>query len=363
MNSQRSTATSRNSRESCRPSRASATTRQFASLQKAGNPAKWGDDFGGDEETILSKEFEKPVIIHRYPAAMKAFYMATDPGRPELSLSFDMIAPEGYGEIIGGGERESNYETLVRRIREQQSARGIVPVVSRPASLWQRAARGLRVGPRTHRRMDLRNRAHPRSHSLPTHALSRLSLRAFRWPGAAKRIRPTWLKKFASSVCRWTWAPAAAASIWARRRSALQACNRVSSSSAGRSKISATSLCGSLKSNTMARKARNISTRSRKHARDCAEVVRKTLDEDLLPIVLGGDHSIAVGTMAGVASHFNKQSKRVGIIWLDAHGDMNTPESSPSGNVHGMPLASIMGYGPSELTELAGVKPMVSRET
>ncbi|MGB6843467.1 MAG: asparagine--tRNA ligase [Candidatus Acidiferrales bacterium] len=90
----------------------------IALLQKAGNPAKWGDDFGGDEETIISKEFEKPVIIHRYPTAMKAFYMATDAERPELSLSFDMIAPEGYGEIIGGGERQSNYETLVRRIRE-----------------------------------------------------------------------------------------------------------------------------------------------------------------------------------------------------------------------------------------------------
>jgi len=89
-------------------------------LQKAGNPAKWGDDFGGDEETILSKNFEKPVIIHRYPTAMKAFYMATDAARPELSLSFDMIAPEGYGEIIGGGERQSNYETLVRRIHEEK---------------------------------------------------------------------------------------------------------------------------------------------------------------------------------------------------------------------------------------------------
>src|SRR6201988_3481949 len=87
-------------------------------LQKAGNPAKWGDDFGGDEETIISKEFDKPVVIHRYPTQMKAFYMATDPERPELSLSFDMIAPEGYGEIIGGGERQSSYETLVQRLRE-----------------------------------------------------------------------------------------------------------------------------------------------------------------------------------------------------------------------------------------------------
>ena len=87
-------------------------------LQKAGNPAKWGDDFGGDEETILSKEFEKPVVVHRYPAAMKAFYMATDEQRPDLSLSFDMIAPEGYGEIIGGGERLADYDTLVKRLRE-----------------------------------------------------------------------------------------------------------------------------------------------------------------------------------------------------------------------------------------------------
>jgi len=90
----------------------------IAVLQKNGNPAKFGDDFGGDEETIISKQFDKPVIIHRYPTSMKAFYMAMDPERPELALNFDVIAPEGYGEIIGGGERQSSYETLVRRIRE-----------------------------------------------------------------------------------------------------------------------------------------------------------------------------------------------------------------------------------------------------
>jgi asparaginyl-tRNA synthetase len=89
-------------------------------LQKAGNPAKWGDDFGGDEETIISKQFDRPVIIHRYPSAMKAFYMAADPARPELSLSFDMIAPEGYGEIIGGGERLADYDTLLTRLREHK---------------------------------------------------------------------------------------------------------------------------------------------------------------------------------------------------------------------------------------------------
>lgn len=93
--------------------------------------------------------------------------------------------------------------------------------------------------------------------------------------------------------------------------------------------------------------------------RGLADIVKKTLDDDEVPLVLGGDHSIAAGTVAGVAMHFKKKSKNVGMIWLDAHGDMNTPESSPSGNVHGMPLAAIMGHGAKELTELAGTKPMV----
>jgi arginase len=75
--------------------------------------------------------------------------------------------------------------------------------------------------------------------------------------------------------------------------------------------------------------------------------------------VLGGDHSIAAGSGTGAASFFRKQGRRVGYIWLDAHGDMNTPEGSPSGNVHGMPLAALMGYGPAELVDLGGFKPKV----
>src|SRR5216684_3055442 len=89
-------------------------------LQKRGNPAKWGDDFGGDEETILSSEYDRPVMVHRYPAAIKAFYMQPDPQRPDLALGFDMLAPEGYGEIIGGGERVHDYELLLKRIRENK---------------------------------------------------------------------------------------------------------------------------------------------------------------------------------------------------------------------------------------------------
>ena len=89
-----------------------------ALLHRNGNETRWGDDFGGDEETIVSKNFSRPVMIHHYPRAIKPFYMATDPARPDLTLNFDVIAPEGYGEIIGGSERESNYETLVKRLRE-----------------------------------------------------------------------------------------------------------------------------------------------------------------------------------------------------------------------------------------------------
>jgi len=90
---------------------------------------------------------------------------------------------------------------------------------------------------------------------------------------------------------------------------------------------------------------------------DVAAAVEKSLGEGFLPLVLGGDHSIAAGVAAGAASHFRKEKKEIGYLWLDAHGDMNTPESSPSGNVHGMPLAAIMGYGAPELVDLLGFKP------
>jgi arginase len=93
--------------------------------------------------------------------------------------------------------------------------------------------------------------------------------------------------------------------------------------------------------------------------KDLGAIVEKSLEESMTPVVLGGDHSIAAGTLSGVAAHYKKKEKRVGLIWLDAHGDINTPETSPSGNVHGMPLAAAMGYGAAELVELQGFKPKV----
>lgn len=88
-------------------------------LQKKGVNIKWGDDLGADEERILTQEFETPVFLTHFPRSIKSFYMKVDRSRPDVVLGFDLLAPEGYGEIIGGGQREDDYETLYNRIIEQ----------------------------------------------------------------------------------------------------------------------------------------------------------------------------------------------------------------------------------------------------
>ena len=82
------------------------------------NKFEWGGDFGSPDETYLSAQFEKPVMVHRYPAQIKAFYMEPDPERPELALCVDVLAPEGYGEIIGGSQRMASHQLLLERIHE-----------------------------------------------------------------------------------------------------------------------------------------------------------------------------------------------------------------------------------------------------
>ena len=83
-------------------------------------------------------------------------------------------------------------------------------------------------------------------------------------------------------------------------------------------------------------------------------MVAQAHGRDKFPLVLGGDHSIAVGTVAGVSKHLRERREKLGMIWIDAHADMNTPDTSPSGNVHGMPLACCIGAGPEELTSIFG---------
>jgi arginase len=90
-----------------------------------------------------------------------------------------------------------------------------------------------------------------------------------------------------------------------------------------------------------------------------ATVAGSALAAGKFPLTLGGDHSVAIGTAGGVSTYFREQERSIGLIWLDAHADMNTPETSPSGNIHGMPLACIVGMGPRELTHLCGYAPTV----
>jgi asparaginyl-tRNA synthetase len=87
-------------------------------LKKNGIDFEYGNDFGGTDETVISNQFDRPVMVHRYPAAVKAFYMKRDPENPNLALAVDVLAPEGYGEIIGGSQREDNLDLLIERIKE-----------------------------------------------------------------------------------------------------------------------------------------------------------------------------------------------------------------------------------------------------
>ena len=93
-----------------------------------------------------------------------------------------------------------------------------------------------------------------------------------------------------------------------------------------------------------------------------AEWVQQTLADGVFPLVLGGDHSIGVGTVSGVSEYCRRAGQQVGLIWLDAHGDINSPETSPSGNIHGMALACLLGEGPPELTQIYGFSPKVAAQ-
>jgi asparaginyl-tRNA synthetase len=89
------------------------------SLSERGSSIEWGEDFGGEEQTLLTEASDRPVFVHSFPKKAKAFYMKEDPQRPDVVLSNDLFAPEGYGEIIGGSQREDDYDRMVARIREE----------------------------------------------------------------------------------------------------------------------------------------------------------------------------------------------------------------------------------------------------
>ncbi len=94
--------------------------------------------------------------------------------------------------------------------------------------------------------------------------------------------------------------------------------------------------------------------------KNMSEAVKNILENGEMPVIIGGDHSIAAGTLSGISSHFRSEEKEIGLIWFDAHADMNTPETSPSGNIHGMPLAAILGFGNDEMVNLEGFSPKIN---
>ena len=141
-------------------------------------PHLYGDDFGSPDETYISSQFAKPVMIHRYPAAIKAFYMQPDPTDPTKALCVDVLAPEGYGEIIGGSQRVDSYDLLKSRIEEHN-----LPMA---AFQWYLDLRkygtvphsGFGMGIERVRSLDLRPRPRPRNHPLRQNPKPHLSVTA-----------------------------------------------------------------------------------------------------------------------------------------------------------------------------------------
>ncbi len=118
---------------------------------------EWGGDFGAPDETYISSQFDKPVMVHHYPAAVKAFYMARDPERAELALGVDVLAPEGYGEVIGGGERATSLEFLEEQIALHELPEEAFQWYLDLATLWKCSSRWFWHGYRTLHGVDVRH--------------------------------------------------------------------------------------------------------------------------------------------------------------------------------------------------------------
>ena len=192
---------------------------------------------------------------------------------------------------------------------------------------------GFGMGVERLRRLDLRPGTRARDDSVSPDAVPDAAV----MPSCGNAASP-------SSARRSTWARAAAAWIWAPRRCASPVWTSASPRLAMRLRIWATSRSSSPKPRRSGPSdARYLPQIAQTCTRLADMVVNAPSTDSKLPLVLGGDHSIAVGTVTGVSQHFREKSKKLGLIWIDAHADMNTPGTSPSGNVHGMPLACCIG--------------------
>ena len=177
-------------------------------LQAKGSEIQWGGDFGGTDETMLTEDQTRPIMVDRFPAAIKAFYLQPDAERPEVALGVDVLAPEGYGEIIGGGQRIHDPELLLKRIEEHHLPREAFEWYIDLRKYGTRAARRLRHGHRALRRLDLRPGAHPRNHRVSAHALPAAAVR----PDDSVQTCPTRISP--SSARRSISGRAGAASTW-----------------------------------------------------------------------------------------------------------------------------------------------------
>ena len=140
------------------------------------NPFEYGNDFGSPDETYISSKFERPLMVHRYPAAVKAFYMEPDPNDPTKALCVDVLAPEGYGEIIGGSQRIDDLRSAAERIRQHDLPEDAFKWYLDLRKLRRRAALRLRHGNRARGRLDLRPGPCARDHSVSAHAAQNVSV-------------------------------------------------------------------------------------------------------------------------------------------------------------------------------------------
>ena len=141
-------------------------------LQSKGSEIQWGGDFGNTDETLLTDDLDRPVMVDRYPTEVKAFYFQPAEDRPEVALGVDFIAPEGYGEIIGGGQRIHDLDLFLTAPRRTSICRARRSIGTGSAQVRLGSARRIWNGRRTLRRVDVRAGAHSRNHRIPANAVS-----------------------------------------------------------------------------------------------------------------------------------------------------------------------------------------------
>ena len=331
-------------------------------LQAKGSEIQWGGDFGGTDETLLSRRI-RPArhgapLSHR----VKAFYMQPDPERPEVALGVDVLAPEGYGEIIGGGQRIHDLDLLLQRIEEHD--------LPQEAFDWY---------------LDLRKYG-----SVPHGGFGMGVERCVAWICGLEHVRETiafprmLYRTEALEVRRRSLGRAGSVRLTVRRQFGIMRHTTIAIIGApldlgagrrgvdmGPSALRVASLNERLAAlgykvedlrqhaGRAARERRRRATRARaicrrsphtcrRLARHGREGARRRADCRWCWAAITPSRS---GTMSGVSQHFAGEEAALGLIWIDAHADMNTPETSPSGNVHGMPLACVHRHGArAELT-------------